>query len=210
MPRPEKVRQLIADSNERLSIRVGELEKAEPMQAQTSKWVTAGVWALWPCWHRSSCRAYLSGCSSEPRKARRQNRAGATALPCRWSCLRGHGVAEPPRSHRHRDRVRGAYRARAAHGPGYTRQQCEDMLYGDLLKHAQALDCIKHPLTDGQKAAFVSFAFNVGNKALCDSTLPRKANAGDMAGPAELSRWTRAGGRELPGLVKRRQRSVSV
>ena len=41
----EKVlRQLIADSNERLSARVGELEKAEPMQAQTSKWVTAGVW----------------------------------------------------------------------------------------------------------------------------------------------------------------------
>lgn len=38
------LRQLIADSNERLSIRVTELEKAEPMQAQTSKWVTAGVW----------------------------------------------------------------------------------------------------------------------------------------------------------------------
>lgn len=38
------LRQLIADSNERLADRVGELEKAEPMQAQTSKWVTAGVW----------------------------------------------------------------------------------------------------------------------------------------------------------------------
>ena len=38
------LRQLIADSNERLAARVGELEKAEPMQAQTSKWVTAGVW----------------------------------------------------------------------------------------------------------------------------------------------------------------------
>ena len=90
-------------------------------------------------------------------------------------------------------------------GKRYTRQQCEDMLYGDLLKHAQALDCIKQPMTDGQKAAFLSFAFNVGNKAFCDSTLARKANAGDMPGAcAELSRWTRAGGRELPGLVKRR------
>ena len=90
-------------------------------------------------------------------------------------------------------------------GQRYTRQQCEDMLYGDLLKHAQALDCIKQPMTDGQKAAFLSFAFNVGNKAFCDSTLARKANAGDMAGAcAELSRWTLAGGRELPGLVKRR------
>ena len=90
-------------------------------------------------------------------------------------------------------------------GQRYTRQQCEDMLYGDLLKHAQALDCIKQPMTDGQKAAFVSFAFNVGNKAFCGSTLARKANAGDMPGAcAELSRWTRAGGSELPGLVKRR------
>ena len=90
-------------------------------------------------------------------------------------------------------------------GQRYTRQQCEDMLYGDLLKHTAALDCIKHPMTDGQKAAFLSFAFNVGNKAFCDSTLARKANAGNMPGAcAELSRWTRAGGRELPGLVKRR------
>ena len=40
----KEVRQLIADSNERLSARVGELEKAEPMEAQASKWVTAGVW----------------------------------------------------------------------------------------------------------------------------------------------------------------------
>ena len=40
----KEVRQLIADSNERLSGRVAELEKAEPMQAQTSKWVTAAVW----------------------------------------------------------------------------------------------------------------------------------------------------------------------
>ena len=42
--RENDLRQLIADSNERLAARVGELEKAEPMQAQTSKWVTAGVW----------------------------------------------------------------------------------------------------------------------------------------------------------------------
>lgn len=90
-------------------------------------------------------------------------------------------------------------------GKRFTAAECQAMLDQDLLKHAQALDCIKHPMTDGQKAAFVSFAFNVGNRAFCDSTLARKANAGDMAGAcAELSRWTRAGGRELPGLVKRR------
>ncbi|MBP9930259.1 MAG: hypothetical protein KBF63_13345 [Rhodoferax sp.] len=40
----KEVRQLIADSNERLAARVGELEKAEPMQKQTGKWVMAAVW----------------------------------------------------------------------------------------------------------------------------------------------------------------------
>ena len=40
----KEVRQLIADNNERLSIRVAELEKAEPMQEQTGKWVMAAVW----------------------------------------------------------------------------------------------------------------------------------------------------------------------
>ena len=40
----KEVRQLIADNNERLSTRVAELEKAEPMQKQTGKWVMAAVW----------------------------------------------------------------------------------------------------------------------------------------------------------------------
>ena len=90
-------------------------------------------------------------------------------------------------------------------GQTFTKEQCETMLYGDLLKHAEALNCIKTPLADNQKAAFLSFAFNVGNGAFCKSTLVRKANAGDLMGAcAELSRWVMAGGRELPGLVKRR------
>ena len=90
-------------------------------------------------------------------------------------------------------------------GQTWTQEQCDQQLYADLLKHSEALDCIKRPLTDGQKAAFLSFAFNVGNSAFCKSTLARKANAGDMAGAcAELLRWTRAGDKELPGLVRRR------
>ena len=90
-------------------------------------------------------------------------------------------------------------------GKRFTAAECRAMLDQDLLKHSEALDCIKTPMTDGQKAAFLSFAFNVGNKAFCQSTLARKANQGDMRGAcAELSRWTLAGGKELPGLVRRR------
>ena len=90
-------------------------------------------------------------------------------------------------------------------GQAYTRQQCEEMLYKDLAKHADALACVSQPLTDGQRAAFVSFAFNVGEGAFCGSTLVRKANAGDIDGAcAELSRWIYAKGKQLPGLIKRR------
>lgn len=91
-------------------------------------------------------------------------------------------------------------------GQTFTRQQCEDMLYQDLVKHADALNCISHPLTDGQRAAFLSFAFNVGDGAFCKSTLVRWANEGDMQSAcAELSRWTYAGGKQLTGLVERRK-----
>ena len=90
-------------------------------------------------------------------------------------------------------------------GQTFTRQQCEAMLYQDLAQHADALGCIRQPLTDGQRAAFLSFAFNVGEGAFCQSTLVRKANAGDLQGAcAELSRWTYAAGKQLPGLVQRR------
>ena len=90
-------------------------------------------------------------------------------------------------------------------GKRFTAAECQAMLDQDLLKHADALNCIKTPLADNQKAAFLSFAFNIGNSAFCKSTLVRKANAGDLMGAcAELSRWVMAGGRELPGLVKRR------
>ena len=90
-------------------------------------------------------------------------------------------------------------------GTIYTRARCEALLAEDLSKHADALQCIKRPLTDGQKAAFVSFAYNVGARQFCNSTLARLANAGDMAGAcAQLDRWVFAGGKRLQGLANRR------
>jgi lysozyme len=90
-------------------------------------------------------------------------------------------------------------------GTTYTPEQCREMLYSDLAKHADDLDCVKVPLNDNQKVALLSFTFNVGRPAFCGSTLVRKANAGDMPGAcAELSRWVIAGGKTLPGLVNRR------
>lgn len=53
--------------------------------------------------------------------------------------------------------------------------------------------------------ALVSFAFNVGLGNLQRSTLRMKHNRGDYEGAAaEFMKWTKGGGRVLPGLVKRR------
>lgn len=96
-------------------------------------------------------------------------------------------------------------------GQTFTKAECDDQLYTDLLKHSEDLSCVTVPLTDGQKAAFLSFTFNVGRKAFCGSTLVKKANRGDFTGAcAELSRWTMAGGKELPGLVTRRAAERAV
>ncbi|AVR89009.1 endolysin [Thauera aromatica K172] len=62
------------------------------------------------------------------------------------------------------------------------------------------------PMYQHEWDAIVSWAYNVGAGAACKSTLVRRLRAQDYPGAcAELLRWTYAGGRELPGLVKRRQ-----
>lgn len=87
-----------------------------------------------------------------------------------------------------------------------SREECEGILRQDLGGAVNGvLRCIGSPMEPHQLAALVSFTFNVGEGALCRSTLARKANMGDWIGAcAELSKWTYAKGVQLPGLVKRR------
>jgi lysozyme len=54
--------------------------------------------------------------------------------------------------------------------------------------------------------ALVSISFNFGLGNLQRSTIRMKANRGDWEGAAEaFMAWTKGGGRELPGLVRRRK-----
>lgn len=92
-------------------------------------------------------------------------------------------------------------------GKTYTPAECQQFLESDLVDHAEGvLRCV--PSLRGQTgplAASVSFAFNVGDAKFCGSTMARKFNAGDVMGAcAEFTRWVYAGGKQLPGLVKRR------
>jgi lysozyme len=84
--------------------------------------------------------------------------------------------------------------------------EIDEILRKDLARfEAGVLRLIKVPMTQGQFDALVSFSFNVGLGNLQNSTLRMKMNREDYAGAAEqLLVWTKAGGRVLPGLVKRR------
>lgn len=62
------------------------------------------------------------------------------------------------------------------------------------------------PMYQHEWDAVVSWTYNVGTGAACKSTLVKKLKSQDYPGMCrELLRWNQAGGRVLPGLVKRRQ-----
>ncbi|MDN7433724.1 lysozyme [Burkholderia multivorans] len=96
----------------------------------------------------------------------------------------------------------------------FTPAECRARLEQRLIEHAEpVLKCT--PVLKGhtyQLAAAVSFAYNVGAGAYCGSTTAKRFNAGDWKGACRAmnesdsgkQQWVTAGGRVLPGLVKRR------
>lgn len=90
-------------------------------------------------------------------------------------------------------------------GDRITQHQAEVILEYDLERFETAVGQMAPKANANQFSALVSFAFNVGTEALRKSTLLKKFLAGAPLGAAdEFSKWTHAGGKELPGLVKRR------
>lgn len=97
--------------------------------------------------------------------------------------------------------TRGVFRGQRA-----SLQQCQAWLIEDASYAGKAIArCTPVSFTQQQYDALVSFVFNVGAANYCGSTLAKRINAGDCRSAArEISRWTRANGRVLSGLVKRR------
>jgi lysozyme len=90
-------------------------------------------------------------------------------------------------------------------GMRITRAQAEAILRLDLERFEERVNrLVKVSLTQNQFDALVSFDFNTGKLHL--SSLLKKLNAGEYSRvPAQLMRWTQGGGKELPGLVRRRR-----
>jgi len=91
-------------------------------------------------------------------------------------------------------------------GEVITEERASDLLELDLMTFAKQIwDMVKVPLNENQFAALLSFTYNLGAQALKRSTLLFKLNKGQYGDvPSELMKWTHGGGKQLPGLVRRR------
>ena len=96
-------------------------------------------------------------------------------------------------------------------GTRWTQAQADEQFERDLERYAtDVVKAIgKAATSQPQFDALVSFHYNTG--AIGRATLTRLHKAGDFAGAAnEFGKWVRAGGRVLPGLVKRRAAEANL
>ena len=93
-----------------------------------------------------------------------------------------------------------------------TKDEAEEVLARDMEQYEEGVrKYVKVDLTQGQFDALVDFAYNAGVGALAKSTLLKKVNAEKFDEvPAEFMKWTKGGGKELPGLVRRRRAEVKL
>ncbi len=97
-------------------------------------------------------------------------------------------------------------------GKRYTPAECGAMLDQDLQPFARAVErAVTVPADEYQKAALITFTYNVGITAFQRSTLLRELNAGHFERACEgLKKWTWAGGRQWKGLMNRREVEYEV
>ena len=95
---------------------------------------------------------------------------------------------------------------------GVSEPKGAQMLRKDMERAERAvLTAVKLPLTDGQYAALCDFVYNVGGGNFRRSTLLKVINKDEFERvPFQLRRWVKAGGRELAGLKKRREREIEL
>lgn len=89
-------------------------------------------------------------------------------------------------------------------------EHADELLRADVECVNRSLTGIK--LTENQRAALISFGYNVGVGAMMRSTLMKLVvnDASDRRIAAEFAKWKYAGGKVLSGLVRRRKREAEV
>lgn len=70
---------------------------------------------------------------------------------------------------------------------------------------------IKVELNQNQIDAIASFIYNIGGKAFESSSMFKRINESNFSAAAlEFDKWTRGGGKVLPGLVRRRKKEKEL
>lgn len=98
-------------------------------------------------------------------------------------------------------------------GMTITAAQADALLEKDLGRFVNCVTSyVKVPLNPNQNGALVSFSFNLGCGSLQSSTLLRRLNNHEnpnTVASEEMPKWNKAGGKVLPGLVRRRAAEVA-
>lgn len=89
----------------------------------------------------------------------------------------------------------------------YTESECKAMLDKDLQPFARSVErSVKVPASEYQKAALITFSYNVGISAFEKSTLLKDLNAGRYQKACDGMRsWVYAAGKKWQGLMNRRE-----
>jgi lysozyme len=104
--------------------------------------------------------------------------------------------------------IRKEYPLRPEDNRVWSRDEIEELFSQDVASFERGALRLSPNLADRQGAfdAVVSFSFNAGLGNYQRSTIRMKNNRGDFEGAADaFMAWTKGGGKELPGLVKRRK-----
>ncbi len=97
-------------------------------------------------------------------------------------------------------------------GMTITAQQAVEYLKDDLEQIEKQLDGLNLDLNQNQFDALVSFIYNCGFGAFSKSTLLKriKAGASETLIRAAFGMWTKAAGKTLPGLARRRKAEADL
>lgn len=92
-------------------------------------------------------------------------------------------------------------------GKVYTEKDCKDLLKKHVAPYAKSVErAVKVPASEYQKAALISFSFNVGVNAFERSSLLLYLNSGESLKACDaLRQWVYVDKKKIPGLMNRRE-----
>lgn len=91
----------------------------------------------------------------------------------------------------------------------YSKEECLQLLDNDMRNAVMVVERCHPDLPFNVLVAFSDAVYNIGPKVACSSTASKYLSQGNYDGACkELPKWAKSNGKELPGLVKRRNEEM--